>query len=320
MDQCRQRRRQSWHYCSVAVFALLIGFSELHAQNPTIVNPTNRLAVYPPTRRTGNVVIGIDTNNALVNQVLSFTGTRIDWTNITSIGIGGGDVFQASNNTFVVGKTNTFNGDVIISSNGFTVRNSITTTNNLGLLFDHEGNKVMDWRIQRLYSPLGSISDGVYDWKNNRLFDLLGQNSIFMNTRQMLDANGNVTVNWDSGSLFGSAANHSWTSHGNFHIISNTIISSLNAAVRINTNAVYTNDFLDYFVAHQAAATVITNVLPMATNTGRILILKKSDSTLNDIVIVGAGTDKIDGFASYTLSIQNQSVNVIANQTNWFIH
>lgn len=53
-----------------------------------------------------------------------------------------------------------------------------------------------------------------------------------------------------------------------------------------------------------------TYTLPAATGTGRVIEVKKIDSGTKNCIVAGAGSDKIDGAASYTLSAQYQAVTV----------
>lgn len=53
-----------------------------------------------------------------------------------------------------------------------------------------------------------------------------------------------------------------------------------------------------------------TYTLPAATGTGRVITVKKIDSGTKACIVAGAGSDKLDGAASVTLSNQYQSVTI----------
>ncbi|MDE2096503.1 MAG: hypothetical protein KGL39_04595 [Patescibacteria group bacterium] len=74
----------------------------------------------------------------------------------------------------------------------------------------------------------------------------------------------------------------------------------------------------DYTIRCDATSAGFTITLPaVASNTGRLLNIKKIDSTANQITISGDGN--IDGQAQYYLSFQNQSIQIQSNGSTWDI-
>jgi len=64
----------------------------------------------------------------------------------------------------------------------------------------------------------------------------------------------------------------------------------------------------------------ITATLPaVATNNGKMFMLKKIDSTGNQVKIVTPGTEVIDGEDEVILSLQWQYVTIVSDGVDWFI-
>ena len=77
----------------------------------------------------------------------------------------------------------------------------------------------------------------------------------------------------------------------------------------------------DYTIIIDASgANRTVGVVDATTNTGRILNIKKSDSSGNtvkvDPIVVG---QTIDGLPTYMLTVQNQSVTIQSDGTNWYV-
>ena len=56
-----------------------------------------------------------------------------------------------------------------------------------------------------------------------------------------------------------------------------------------------------------------------ASNGGKTLTIKKTDSSTNAVSILRAGSETIDGATSSILYRQNESVTLISDNSNWFI-
>ena len=56
-----------------------------------------------------------------------------------------------------------------------------------------------------------------------------------------------------------------------------------------------------------------------ASNGGKTLTIKKTDSSANAVSILRAGSETIDGATSSILYHQNESVTLISDNSNWMI-
>jgi hypothetical protein len=105
-----------------------------------------------------------------------------------------------------------------------------------------------------------------------------------------------------------------------------------NAAVT-TTKALYTSaietitassDVLDnsnYIILADASSNTVTLNLPAASgNTGLTYIIKRTDATGSNTVILDANaSETIDGSTTYTLTSQYQSIRIICDGSNWYI-
>jgi hypothetical protein len=77
---------------------------------------------------------------------------------------------------------------------------------------------------------------------------------------------------------------------------------------------------IDFFLAVDASGSPITIHMPNTTTTGRVFVVKdwKGQANLNNIIITTpGGVALFDGFTSYTMNAQYQSVNLIFDGTNY---
>lgn len=82
----------------------------------------------------------------------------------------------------------------------------------------------------------------------------------------------------------------------------------------------YTALVTDDVLLVDATSGAFTVTLPtVATSTGKILKLKKIDSSVNAITIDGNGAETIDGAATIALVEQYESLSLVCNGTAWFI-
>ena len=64
----------------------------------------------------------------------------------------------------------------------------------------------------------------------------------------------------------------------------------------------------------------ITVTLPaVATNKGRLLTIKKIDSSANTVTIDGSGSETIDGDTTKVISSQYDSITIISDGSAWYI-
>jgi hypothetical protein len=71
-------------------------------------------------------------------------------------------------------------------------------------------------------------------------------------------------------------------------------------------------------VLASASSGLRTITLPVPSS-GKTLTVKKTDSAVNPVKILPAGSETIDGVASYNLSAQYESISITTDGTNWYI-
>ena len=84
----------------------------------------------------------------------------------------------------------------------------------------------------------------------------------------------------------------------------------------VSSNTVLTNN--NDVVLVSAASGVIAITLPSPSD-GKLIYVKKTDSTVNAVNIIPSGVDTIDGNPRYSLLGQYDAVQMISDGTNWFI-
>lgn len=72
------------------------------------------------------------------------------------------------------------------------------------------------------------------------------------------------------------------------------------------------------FILVDATSGDITVTLPDSQQ-GRVVSIKKIDSSANSVTLQPAGSETIDGSATATISIQWTSVTLQAHDSNWYI-
>jgi hypothetical protein len=88
----------------------------------------------------------------------------------------------------------------------------------------------------------------------------------------------------------------------------------------ISTVGTYTVTPRDSTLLVNAVSGVITISLPTCADcTGRIYVIKKVDSSVNNVNITSAGSESIDGSATRSLTAQYQVIRVQSNGVNWWI-
>ncbi len=87
-----------------------------------------------------------------------------------------------------------------------------------------------------------------------------------------------------------------------------------------STTAAYALLPTDHVFAASPAAGTITVTLPALSSVpaGKIYVIKKTDATVNEIVIDGSGVETIDGTTSVGLFSPYESMTVISNGSAWY--
>jgi len=96
---------------------------------------------------------------------------------------------------------------------------------------------------------------------------------------------------------------------------------ALNGPINISTKtSSYTVLGTDGFLLADCTAGNIVFTLPTAVSSNsRVFYFKKTDSTTNSMIIMGAGSDLIDGFNTLTTNVQYESFSLVSNGSSWFI-
>lgn len=84
----------------------------------------------------------------------------------------------------------------------------------------------------------------------------------------------------------------------------------------VSSNTILTNNSDAVLVSAASGAVSIT--LPSPSN-GKLIYVKKTDSTSNAVNIIPSGVDTIDGNPRYSLLGQYDTVQMVSDGTNWFI-
>lgn len=84
----------------------------------------------------------------------------------------------------------------------------------------------------------------------------------------------------------------------------------------VSSNTILTNN--NDVVLVSAASGAISITLPSPSD-GKLIYVKKTDSTVNAVNIIPSGIDTIDGNPRYSLLGQYDAVQMISDGTNWFI-
>jgi len=87
------------------------------------------------------------------------------------------------------------------------------------------------------------------------------------------------------------------------------------------TAASYTVSSTDHTVFCDATSNAVTASLPASAgvNTGRILCIKKVDSSANGVLIQANGAENVEGNNTKTLAVQYASALIQSDGTQWFI-
>lgn len=71
-------------------------------------------------------------------------------------------------------------------------------------------------------------------------------------------------------------------------------------------------------LADATAGSVVVNIPTAVGNSARITV-KKTDSSVNTVVLTATGGQTIDGLSTATISNQYESVDIVTDNANWFI-
>lgn len=89
---------------------------------------------------------------------------------------------------------------------------------------------------------------------------------------------------------------------------------------KTNSDSPYTVLATDQVILCNATSGAITVNLPAAASySGKVLIVKKTDSSFNAVTLDGNSTETIDGSETTTLNTQYESVTIVCDGSNWHV-
>jgi hypothetical protein len=101
-------------------------------------------------------------------------------------------------------------------------------------------------------------------------------------------------------------------------------IAALQAAVAVrnfvNTSSSISASFDDYVIVDASGGDVTITLEAIAATTGRIIDVRKGDSSTNKVVIDGNGGETINGQQTIEITNQYDSVTCYTNSTEWIIN
>ena len=71
-------------------------------------------------------------------------------------------------------------------------------------------------------------------------------------------------------------------------------------------------------LANATSGNIVVNIPTAVGNSSRITV-KKTDSSTNTVTLTASGAQTIDGASTTTLTKQYESVDIVTNNSNWFI-
>ena len=94
----------------------------------------------------------------------------------------------------------------------------------------------------------------------------------------------------------------------------------LNRASKVYSDSPYTALLTDYFIDYDATSgSSIVNLYTAVGNTGREIVISKTDSSTNTITIDPNASETIAGLSTIILRTQYESITIKSNGTNWDI-
>lgn len=96
-------------------------------------------------------------------------------------------------------------------------------------------------------------------------------------------------------------------------------LATVGTALRTESTAYSAVNTDDVILADANSAAFTITLFAASGNQGKIIEIKKIDSTLNAVTIDGSGTDTIDGELTTTLNTENETLKIICDGTNWRI-
>lgn len=124
---------------------------------------------------------------------------------------------------------------------------------------------------------------------------------------------GSLLLNTSSGLLYRKTDNGSST---------NWVLVGIGGATLsvVNKTTTYTALTSDDVITADASSGAFTITLYTASgNTGKVLTLKRTDSSVNAVTIDGSGSETIDGSTTVDLTEEDETIQIVSDGTNWQI-
>ena len=88
----------------------------------------------------------------------------------------------------------------------------------------------------------------------------------------------------------------------------------------VNKSATYTITVNDDVILGNAVSNTFTVYLPSAIGQlGKEITIKKIDASANYVNINASGSETIDNIASFSTNVQYSALNLISDNSNWYI-
>lgn len=86
-----------------------------------------------------------------------------------------------------------------------------------------------------------------------------------------------------------------------------------------NTDSPYTIGQETIVLCNAASGAITVNLPAAASNNNRAIIIKKTDSSTNDVTIDGNASETIDGDTTITIGSQYNAAMMVCDGSNWSI-
>lgn len=208
--------------------------------------------------------------------------------------------FTPSDGYFIVG-----NGSTFVLENGATVRTS------LGVDAAGTDNSTDVTLVTSSHDYLSISGQAI----------TLGQIDISDDTN--LAVNGTLTLSGDTLSVANGGVDTTQLAASAVETakINDGAVTEAKRTRTINTSAITSSTTAsnDVSIVDSSGGTVTMTLPAASSNSGRIMRVKKTDSSANTVVVDGNGSETIDGAANVTLYHQYETVTCICDGSNWFL-
>lgn len=207
-------------------------------------------------------------------------------------------------------------------------------------LYDGSGTATVDWGNQQLVSG-NAIR---VDWGSQQLKDSSGIVCIDWTLRQIKNSTGANIAGWNVGGVAFNISTPGASTKGlsilasasqtanlqEWQNSSGTALASVDkdgsakvagfAAAIVSKSANYTATSADHTILVDASGAARTITLPAASGaSGRIYVIKKTDSSANTVTIDANASETIDGALTQVISTQYVALMIQCNGTSWWI-